>query len=51
MPSIVIDPEIPPESLRQRLYSGDLVILTRLRALEQFTGYLTLPHATGRDSG
>src|ERR1051326_2958649 len=40
MPSIVIDPEIPPESLRQRLYSGDLIILTRLPALEQFTRYL-----------
>jgi hypothetical protein len=40
MPSILTDPSIPAEGLRQRLFSGDLVILTRLRALEEFVGYM-----------
>ena len=40
MPAILTDPAIPAEELRQRLYSGDLVILTRLRALEEFVGYM-----------
>jgi hypothetical protein len=40
MPAILTDPDIPAEELRQRLYSGDLVILTRLRALEEFVGYM-----------
>ena len=40
MPSILIDPAIPAGDLRQRLYSGDLIILTRLRALEEFVDYM-----------
>lgn len=40
MPAILTDPALPAEELRQRLYSGDLVILTRLRALEEFVGYM-----------
>jgi hypothetical protein len=40
MPAILTDPAIPAEDLRQRLYSGDLVILTRLHALEEFVGYM-----------
>jgi hypothetical protein len=40
MPAILTDPAIRAEELRQRLYSGDLVILTRLHALEEFVGYM-----------
>jgi hypothetical protein len=40
MPAILTDPEIPAEELRQRLYSGDLVILTRLEALSEFVDYM-----------
>jgi hypothetical protein len=40
MASILTDPDIPALELRQRLYSGDLIILTRLRALEEFVAYL-----------
>ena len=40
MPAILTDPAIPAEELRQRLYSGDLVILTRLRALAEFVDYM-----------
>jgi hypothetical protein len=40
MPAILTDPEIPADELRQRLYSGDLVVLTRLRALSEFIDYL-----------
>jgi hypothetical protein len=40
MPAILTDPALPAGELRQRLYSGDLVILTRLRALEEFVGYM-----------
>ena len=40
MPSILTDPAMPAEDLRQRLYSGDLVILTRLSALEEFVEYM-----------
>jgi len=40
MPSLLTDPDIPAEDLRQRIYSGDLVILTRLRALHEFVGYM-----------
>lgn len=39
MPSILIDPLVPAAELRQRLYAGDLVILTRLRALAEFVEY------------
>ena len=40
MPSVLTDPAIPAEELRQRLYSGDLVILTRLRTLTEFVDYV-----------
>jgi hypothetical protein len=40
MPAILTDPEIPAAELRQRLYSGDLVVLTRLRALSEFVDYM-----------
>jgi len=40
MPSILTDPPIPAEQIRQRLYSGDLVFLTRLRTLEEFVEYM-----------
>ena len=40
MPSVLTDPEIPAEDLRQRLYSGDLIILTRLTALAEFVDYM-----------
>ena len=40
MPSILTDPDIPAAELRQRLYSGDLVILTRLRKLAEFVDYM-----------
>lgn len=39
MPAFLTDPDIPASDLRQRLYSGDLVILTRLRALAEFVEY------------
>jgi hypothetical protein len=40
LPSILTDPEIPAADLRQRLYSGDLIILTRLAALAEFVEYM-----------
>lgn len=40
MPSLLTDPEIPAADLRQRIYSGDLIILTKLRALDEFVSYL-----------
>jgi hypothetical protein len=40
MPSILTDPVLPAAELRQRLYGGDLVILTRLRAVTEFVDYL-----------
>jgi hypothetical protein len=40
MPAILTDPAIPAQELRQRLYSGDLVMLTRLRALAEFVDYM-----------
>jgi hypothetical protein len=40
LPSILTDPQIPAEDLRQRLYSGDLIILTRLNALAEFVDYM-----------
>ncbi len=41
MPSILTDPALPAAELRQRLYSGDLVVLTRLRKLTEFVGYMS----------
>lgn len=40
MPSILADPDIPAEELRQRLYAGDLIILTRLPTLGEFVRYV-----------
>jgi hypothetical protein len=40
MPSVLTDPAIPAEDLRQRLYRGDLIILTRLRSLAEFVDYM-----------
>jgi hypothetical protein len=37
--NIVVDPDIPGDDLRQQLYAGNLVILTRLQALRDFVDY------------
>ena len=37
--NIVIDPEVSGDELRQRLYAGNLVILTRQQALRDFVEY------------
>lgn len=37
--SIMIDPEVSGDELRNRLYAGNLVILTRLQALRDFVDY------------
>jgi hypothetical protein len=37
--NVLIDPELSRDELRQKLYSGNLVILTRLRALADFVEY------------
>ena len=37
--NIVIDPDVPGDDLRQQLYAGNLVILTRLQALKDFVEY------------
>jgi hypothetical protein len=34
--AVHIDLDVPPEELRQRIYGGDLVILTRLQAVRDF---------------
>ena len=39
MTMLLIDPELTGDDLRQRLYDGNLVILTRLRALADFVDY------------
>lgn len=39
MPSILTDPVIDGSELRSRLYAGDLIILTRLKALREFVNY------------
>jgi hypothetical protein len=40
MPALLTNPAIHSDELRQRLYSGDLVILTGLSALQEFVGYV-----------
>jgi hypothetical protein len=40
MPALLTNPAIHSDELRQRLYSGDLVILTGLGALQEFVGYM-----------
>jgi hypothetical protein len=37
--NIVIDPAVSPDELRQQLYAGHLVILTRLQSLRDFVDY------------
>jgi hypothetical protein len=37
--NIVVDPAVSGDDLRQQLYAGNLVILTRLRALNDFVEY------------
>ena len=37
--NILIDPDVSSDGLRQQLYAGHLVILTRLRALNDFVDY------------
>jgi hypothetical protein len=39
MTSLLIDPALPGQELRQRLYDGNLVVLTRLSALADFVDY------------
>ena len=39
MSSILTDPAIDGSELRSRLYAGDLIILTRLKALGEFVSY------------
>ncbi|HTU75243.1 MAG TPA: hypothetical protein VMG38_17150 [Trebonia sp.] len=39
MASLLTDPQISAEEVRQHIYSGDLIILTKLRALEEFVSY------------
>lgn len=39
MPSILTDPAMSAYDVRGRLYAGDLIILTRLKALEEFVSY------------
>ena len=37
--NIVIDPDLPGDQLREQLFAGNLVILTRLQALADFVEY------------
>lgn len=37
--NIVVDPDLSGDELRQHLYAGNLVVLTRLRALRDFVEY------------
>ena len=37
--NIVIDPDVPGDQLREQLFAGNLVILTRLQALADFVEY------------
>ena len=37
--NITIDPDGTPEELRQRIYDGNLVVLTRLQSLQEFVDY------------
>jgi len=37
--NIVVDPDVSSDGVRQQLYAGNLVILTRLRALRDFVEY------------
>jgi Phytanoyl-CoA dioxygenase (PhyH) len=37
--SIIIDPAVSGDELREQLFAGNLIILTRLRALEDFVEY------------
>jgi len=37
--NIVIDPDMPGDQLREQLFAGNLVILTRMQALADFVEY------------
>ena len=37
--NISVDPDVTGDELRQRLYAGNLVILTRLQSLRDFVDY------------
>lgn len=37
--TVFVDPDLPAEQLRQKLYEGNLVILTRLQAVADFVAY------------
>ena len=37
--TVFVDPDVSTDELRQNLYAGNLVILTRLRAVSEFVGY------------
>src|ERR1700719_2214292 len=39
MTTVLIDPDLSGDELRQKLFTGNLVILTRLRALADFVEY------------
>ena len=36
--NILVDPCVSPDELRQQLFAGNLVVLTRLQALREFVG-------------
>jgi hypothetical protein len=40
MPAVLTNPSLPAEELRSRLYAGDLVLLTKLPALQGFIEYV-----------
>jgi len=37
--SIFVDPDVSGDTLRQTLYDGNLIVLTRLRAVDEFVAY------------
>src|SRR5271169_895789 len=37
--TVFIDPDVSGPTLRQTIYHGDLVVLTRLRSVKQFVDY------------
>jgi hypothetical protein len=39
MSSVIVDPALSSDELREQLYAGNLVILTRLQALREFVDY------------
>jgi hypothetical protein len=37
--TVFVDPEVPPPILRQSVYQGDLIVLTRLSSVSEFVDY------------